>query len=131
MQNSSSSTPPSIKPQHRRAKRARATIRRRRLDLDCGCSVYVHINCRNHGFTHRGTHHCSSSNEWRFYLGGSKSPLFQDNPSGGPSIHNDQNLHHPNPVQLQPEEGVESTQGLPEFPNLDDISSSFWDDIFK
>ncbi|AHX57825.1 transactivator protein [Jacquemontia yellow mosaic virus] len=128
MQNSSSSTPPSIKPQHRVAKKR--AVRRRRIDLDCGCSIYVHLNCRNHGFTHRGTHHCSSSQEWRVYLGGTKSPLFQDIQRRGSAIHNDQDIHDRDQVQPQPEEGAASTQGLPELPSLDDIPDSFWDDIF-
>ncbi|AAR95976.1 TrAP [Tomato yellow margin leaf curl virus] len=128
MQNSSSSTPPSIKPTHRLAKRR---PRRKRIDLSCGCTIYVHLLCSNYGFTHRGNHHCSSGTEWRFYLGGAESPLFQDSTSGGPSVHNDQSVPHPNQVQPQPEEGIDSTQGLSELPSLDDISSSFWDDIFK
>nr|AEY68251.1 transcription activator protein [Tomato mild yellow leaf curl Aragua virus] len=129
MLNSSSSTPPSIKPQHRLAKKR--AIRRRRIDLNCGCSIFLHINCADHGFTHRGEHHCVSGREFRFYLGGSKSPLFQDVPSRGPIIHNEQGLSHSNPVQLQHQEGAESTQSIPELPSLDDISSSFWDDLFK
>ncbi|QIR81990.1 TrAP [Bean bushy stunt virus] len=129
MRNLSSSTPPSIKAQHRAAKR-RAT-RRRRIDLPCGCSIYVHINCSDHGFTHRGTHHCASSREWRIYLGDRKSPLFQDIPRRGPSIHQDEDFPRPDPVQPQPEESVGSPQGLSQFPSLDDIDDSFWDDIFK
>ncbi|QHB15490.1 AC2 [Papaya begomovirus 1] len=129
MRNSSPSTPPSIKAQHRRAKRR--AVRRRRLDLNCGCSIFLHINCVNHGFTHRGTHHCASSREWRFYLGGSKSPLFQDKPGGGATVFPDHNISCPDKVQPQPEEGTGSTQSLPEFPSLDDIASSFWDDVFK
>ncbi|AFD54478.1 transactivating protein [Centrosema yellow spot virus] len=137
MRNSSSSTPPSIKPQHRAAKR-RAT-RRRRIDLDCGCTVYIHINCRNsisslsinHGFTHRGTHHCASGREWRVYLGDNKSPLFQDNQGRRPHIHQHQSLPHPDTVQPQPAESVGSPQGIPQFPSLDDFTDSFWDDLFK
>ncbi|AFM38718.1 transactivator protein [Jacquemontia mosaic Yucatan virus] len=129
MQPSSSSTPPSIKPKHRIAK-SRA-IRRKRIDLDCGCSIYVHINCANHGFTHRGTHHCSSSREWRFYLGGTNSPLFQDLPRGGSTIQSDEDLPRSDPVQQQPEEASGSTQGLRELPGLDDIPDSFWDDLFS
>nr|AQT01523.1 TRAP [Tomato yellow spot virus] len=128
MLNSSSSTPPSIKPQHRAAKR-RGT-RRRRIDLGCGCSIYVHINCSDHGFTHRGTHHCASGREWRLYLGDIKSPVFQDIPSRGPNVHNDQSVPHPDTVQPQPQESVGSPQGIPELPSLDDISDSFWNDLF-
>nr|AIN35774.1 TRAP [Bean golden mosaic virus]AIN35779.1 TRAP [Bean golden mosaic virus]AIN35784.1 TRAP [Bean golden mosaic virus]AIN35789.1 TRAP [Bean golden mosaic virus]AIN35799.1 TRAP [Bean golden mosaic virus] len=129
MRNSSSSTPPSIKVQHRAAKKR--AIRRRRVDLECGCTIYVHINCSGHGFTHRGTHHCTSSGEWRVYLGDIKSPLFQDVQRRGSTIHNNQSIPPPNTVQPQPQEQTGSTQGFPEFPSLDDISSSFWDDIFK
>ncbi|ABC33732.1 TrAP transactivator protein [Euphorbia mosaic virus - A [Mexico:Yucatan:2004]] len=129
MLNSSSSTPPSIKPQHRIAKKR--AIRRRRIDLNCGCSIFLHINCADNGFTHRGEHHCVSGREFRFYLGGSKSPLFQDNQSRGSSSYVGQSIPRPNPVQLQPQEGVESTPSLPELPSLDDISSSFWDELFK
>ncbi|UFT26571.1 transactivator protein [Desmodium yellow spot virus] len=129
MLNSSSSTPPSIKAQHRLAKRR--PVRRRRIDLNCGCSIFLHINCRDNGFTHRGEHHCGSGREFRFYLGGSKSPLFQDNQRRETTVHKEHSLPHPSPVQLQPQEDVGSTQGLPELPSLDDIDSSFWDDLFK
>ncbi|ABC74552.1 transactivation protein [Rhynchosia golden mosaic virus] len=122
------SSPLSIKAQHRYAKRQ---TRRKRIDLQCGCSIYVHINCANHGFTHRGTHHCASSNEWRFYLGGSKSPIFQDNQSGGPITHAQQGLPHSNQSQPQPTESVGSPQSLLQFPSLDDIDDSFWADLFK
>ncbi|AGI42767.1 TrAP [Vigna yellow mosaic virus] len=129
MLNSSSSTPPSIKAQHRIAKKK--AVRRRRIDLNCGCSIFIHINCADNGFTHRGIHHCNSSREFRFYLGSSKSPLFQDIQDRGSNIHKDENLPHPNPVQLQHKESTESTQSFPEFPNLDDVSSSFRNDLFE
>nr|QNG62339.1 Trap [Tomato chlorotic mottle virus] len=129
MHNSSSSTPPSIKVQHRAAKRR--AIRRRRIDLQCGCSIFVHIDCAGHGFTHRGTHHCTSGREWRVYLGNIKSPLFQDVQRRGHIIHEDQSLPRTNTVQPQPEESTGSPQGLSQLPNLDDIPESFWDDIFK
>nr|AGH29646.1 transactivating protein [Tomato chlorotic mottle virus] len=129
MHNSSSSTPPSIKVQHRAAKKR--AIRRRRIDLQCGCSIFVHIDGAGHGFTHRGTHHCTSGREWRVYLGNIKSPLFQDVQRRGHTIHEDQSLPRPNTVQPQPEESTGSPQGLSQLPNLDDIPESFWDDIFK
>ncbi|ADC32512.1 TrAP [Merremia mosaic Puerto Rico virus] len=122
------STPPSIKPRHRFAKRQ---TRRKRIDLQCGCSYYLHINCSNHGFTHRGTHHCSSSNEWRFYLGGSKSPLFQNNQGGPSNVHPQQSVPHTNSRQPQPQESVGSPQSLLQFPSLDDFDDSFWADLFK
>ncbi|UMM45349.1 transcriptional activator protein [Galium leaf distortion virus] len=128
MQNSSSSTPPCIKPRHRAAK---TRIRRRRIDLNCGCSFYQHIDCANHGFSHRGTHHCGSGREWRFYLGGAKSPLFQDNQCTTAGVHNNHNIPRPNTVQPQPEEQVGSTQSVPELPDMDTFSDGFWDDVFK
>ncbi|AJE29616.1 transcriptional activator protein [Oxalis yellow vein virus] len=127
MLNSSSSTPPSIKPRHKIAKRA---PRRRRVDLDCGCSIYVHINCSNNGFTHRGTHHCASGREWRLYPGDNKSPVFQDVPSRRPAVQQDQSVPHPDKVQPQPQESIGSPQGIPQLPSLDDISDSFWEDLF-
>ncbi|QMV80665.1 trans-acting protein [Tomato golden net virus] len=131
MQNSSSSTPPSIKPQHRIAKKNSRAIRRRRIDLQCGCSIYMHIDCRGHGFTHRGTHHATSSGEWRLYLGGAQSPLFQDNKRGGFTPRKHKSVPHPNTVQPQPEESIASPQELPQLPDMDDFTDSFWDDIFN
>nr|WLD53463.1 trans-acting protein [Tomato yellow leaf deformation dwarf virus] len=124
------STPPSIKPQHRIAKKKRA-IRRRRIDLECGCSIYLHIDCRGHGFTHRGTHHATSSGEWRVYLGGAKSPVFQDNQRGDFAPRQHDSVPCPDTIQPQPEESVGSPQGILQLPSLDDFSDSFWDDLFK
>nr|AKM16740.1 transcriptional activator protein [Sri Lankan cassava mosaic virus] len=119
----SRSTQVPIKVQHRAAKRK--AIRRRRVDLNCGCSYYVHINCHNHGFTHRGTHHCSSGDEWRLYLGGSKSPLFQDHPARQPPVQQAvQHNNRPVTVQPQPEESVGTTSMLDGFQNLDDLTAS-------
>nr|ALK03448.1 transactivator protein [Whitefly-associated begomovirus 3] len=129
MLSSSPSNPPSIKKANRRAKQ-RAT-RRRRIDLQCGCTIYFHIGCSGHGFTHRGTHHCTSGREWRVYLGDNKSPLFQDIRSRGSAIHQDQGVSSANTVQPQPEESVASPQSLPEFPGLDDIDDSFWVNLFS
>nr|CRI68246.1 Transcriptional activator protein [Pepper golden mosaic virus] len=129
MLNSSSSTLPPIKAQHRIAKKR--PIRRRRIDLNCGCSIFIHINCANNGFTHRGEHHCTSGREFRFYLGGSKSPIFQDTSRGGPVVHQNQDIPHRSPVQPQPTSSISSPQGIPPFPSLDDFDESFWDDIFK
>nr|WBU87165.1 transcriptional activator protein [Papaya leaf curl Bagalkote virus] len=118
------STQVPIKVQHRLAKKG---IRRRRVDLDCGCSYYLSINCRNHGFSHRGTHHCSSSTEWRVYLGDSKSPLFQDIGAPQPSIqHERRHNDNQNTVQSQPEESVGDTQMFSGLPNLDDFTASDW-----
>nr|QJU70106.1 trans-activating protein [Cleome leaf crumple virus] len=129
MRGSSSSNLPSIKVQHRVAKRR--AIRRRRIDLNCGCTIYIHLNCANNGFTHRGTHHCTSGREWRVYLGNNKSPLFQDVQRGGDPVQNDAGLPRPDPVQPQPEESVGSPQGVPQLPSLDSIGDSFWSDLFK
>nr|ABA26611.1 TrAP [Cabbage leaf curl Jamaica virus]ABA26618.1 TrAP [Cabbage leaf curl Jamaica virus] len=129
MQNSSPLKPPSIKAQHKIAKRR--AVRRRRIDLNCGCTIFLHINCADNGFTHRGEHHCSSGREFRFYLGGSKSPLFQDTTRRGPVVHQNQDLPHRSPVQPQPTESIGSPQSLLQFPSLDDFDESFWADIFK
>nr|AVD30025.1 AC2 [Cotton leaf curl Kokhran virus] len=118
------STQVPIKVQHRLAKKG---TRRRRVDLPCGCSYFIALACHNHGFTHRGTHHCSSSREWRVYLGDNKSPVFQGNrapQSGIPSepSHN----HRADTVQSQPEESVGDTQMFSNLPNLDDLTASDW-----
>nr|WCJ14474.1 TrAP [Fenugreek yellow vein virus] len=111
-----------IKVQHRRAKKK---FRRRRVDLECGCSYA--ISCHNHGFTHRGVHHCSSSREWRLYLDGSKSPLFQDDRSPQQAFpveprHN----NGKNTVQLQPAESTGDSPMFPNLPNLDELTPSDW-----
>nr|ALB26034.1 transcription activator [Okra enation leaf curl virus]ALB26043.1 transcription activator [Bhendi yellow vein mosaic virus] len=120
----SSCTRVTIKVQHREAKRAN---RRRRIDLESGGSYYLLINCHNHGFSPTGTHHCSSSEEWRLYLGGSKSPLFQDPQPRRPSIH-DEHGHNKNedPIQLQPSESSGSAQVFSDLPGLDDLTPSDW-----
>nr|AJW80805.1 AC2 [Tomato leaf curl Karnataka virus] len=118
------STQVPIKVQHRLAKKR---TRRRRVDLPCGCSYFIALACHNHGFTHRGTHHCNSSREWRVYLGDSKPPIFQDNRAPQPAIPDESRHHHrPNTVQSQPEESVGDTQMFPSLPNLDDLTASDW-----
>nr|CRI05743.1 transcriptional activator protein [Papaya leaf curl virus] len=118
------STQVPIKVKHRLAKKG---TRRRRVDLPCGCSYFIALACHDHGFTHRGTHHCSSSREWRVYLGDSKSPVFQDNRAPQPAVLHEQRHHHrPDTVQLQPEESVGDTQMFPSLPNLDDLTASDW-----
>nr|WNV28191.1 Transcription activator protein [Tomato leaf curl Karnataka virus] len=112
------------KVQHRIAKRG---TRRRRVDLPCGCSYFIAIACHDHGFTHRGTHHCGSSREWRVYLGDSKSPIFQNNRARQPAIpHEPRHHHRPNTVQPQPAESVGDTQMFPSLPNLDGLTASDW-----
>nr|AHZ45498.1 transcription activator protein [Tomato leaf curl Barka virus]AHZ45504.1 transcription activator protein [Tomato leaf curl Barka virus]AHZ45510.1 transcription activator protein [Tomato leaf curl Barka virus]CEJ95677.1 transactivation protein [Tomato leaf curl Barka virus]CEJ95683.1 transactivation protein [Tomato leaf curl Barka virus] len=118
------STQVPIKVQHKIAKKG---IRRRRVDLQCGCSYFISINCHNHGFTHRGTHHCSSSTEWRVYLGDSKSPLFQDNRTPQQAISNEPRHHfHSDKIQPQFQEGTGDSQMFSQLPNLDDITASDW-----
>ncbi|AGZ95244.1 C2 [Blechum yellow vein virus] len=127
MQNSSPSrghsTQVPIKVQHRIAKKK--TIRRRRVDLNCGCTYYLSINCHNDGFTHRGIHHCSSSREWRVYLDGTKSPVFQDNrPQEQTSLHEPRHHHNTHQVQPQPEESIGDTPVFSGLPDLDSFTSS-------
>nr|AFX95951.1 Transcriptional activator protein [Tomato leaf curl Karnataka virus] len=118
------STPVPIKMEHRLAKKGN---RRRRVDLPCGCSYFIALACHDHGFTHRGTHHCSSSRDWRVYLGDSKSPIFQDNRASQPAIPDEPRHHHrPSTVQSQPEESVGDTQMFPSNPNMDDLTASDW-----
>nr|ALO02844.1 AC2 [Soybean chlorotic blotch virus] len=115
----SHSTQVPIKVRHRQAKKRQ--IRRRRVDLRCGCSYFVSINCANHGFTHRGTHHCSSSREWRLYLGGPKSSALQSDRASheysGVAIQHNQAS---SAVQPQPPESIRTPQVLD---NLDDINA--------
>ncbi|CAF29512.1 AC2 protein [Horsegram yellow mosaic virus] len=124
------SSPPSIKAQHRVAKKR--AIRRSRIDLTCGCSYYIHINCRNYGFSHRGQHHCSSTQEWRLYLGGAKSPLFQDpsTSSNGSRVPNDRDPNPPN-VQPRTEESIADAQMLPRPEAVPLYDDDFWDDIIN
>nr|ABI21818.1 transcriptional activator protein [Mungbean yellow mosaic virus] len=123
-------SPPSIKAQHKVAKKR--AIRRSRIDLSCGCSYYIHINCRNYGFSHRGQHHCSSTQEWRLYLGDAKSPLFQDHaaPSNESRV---PELRDPNTDNVQPrvEESTADAQMLPGSEDLPLFDGDFWDDIIN
>ncbi|QBP05517.1 transcriptional activator protein [Papaya severe leaf curl virus] len=113
-----------IKVQHRLAKKG---IRRRSVDLHCGCSYFISLRCHNHGFTHRGTHHCSSGREWGVYLGNNKSPIFQDNRARQPAIPNEGRHHNrTDTIQSQPQERAEDTQLFPSLPNLDDLTTSDW-----
>ncbi|ABC87990.1 transcriptional activation protein [Tomato yellow leaf curl Mali virus-[Ethiopia]] len=114
-----------IKVQHKIAKKK--PIRRRRVDLDCGCTYYLDINCIDHGFTHRGTHHCSSSREWRFYLGDKQSPLFQNNQPRRAAIQHEQRHHfNADKIQSQHQEGTGDSQMFSQLPNLDDLTASDW-----
>ncbi|KAL6978442.1 hypothetical protein U1Q18_020110 [Sarracenia purpurea var. burkii] len=131
MPNSSSShnhysPPKNQKALHQRAKKR--SIRRRRIDLFCGCTIYVHINCANDGFTHRGATHAIANAHWRVILGIEEPTLHQGNREDDrlqlePSIPDDNN------VQPQPPQRAQSAQGSIPFPNLDNIEDwlSFWD----
>nr|QIH45340.1 transactivator protein [Emilia yellow vein virus] len=112
-----------IKVLHKAAKAK--SIRRKRIDLPCGCSIYKSVNCYNHGFTHRGTHHCSSSDEWRIYLGGAKSPIFQDPKTPQQTIQHEQGRNRDkDPIQLQPEESVGNSQVFLDIPDMDSLTTS-------
>nr|AEP25615.1 transcription activator protein [Tobacco curly shoot virus] len=118
------STQVPIKVKHRLAKKGN---RRRRVDLPCGCSYFIALACHDHGFTHRGTHHCSSSGEWRVYMGDSKSLLCQDNRAPEPSICNEgRHNHESNTVQIQHEESSGSAQVSCSIRNVDDFTASDW-----
>nr|AYW01266.1 Transcriptional Activator Protein [Cucurbit leaf crumple virus] len=99
--------------------------------MEKSCVLENHDIKADYGFSHRGTHHAVSGREFRFYLGRTKSPLFQDIPRRGSTIHNNEDIPHPDQIQPQPQESTKSSQSIPELPNLDDITSSFWDDLFK
>nr|QRY03922.1 AC2 protein [Tomato leaf curl New Delhi virus] len=104
------------------------SIRRRRVDLPCGCSYYISINCHDHGFTHRGIHHCGSSREWRIYLGNSKSPVFQIFATRQQALPNTTRHHQDsNTIQSQPAESPGTSQVFSNFQNLDGLTPSDWD----
>ncbi|UED98938.1 trans-activating protein [Begomovirus pyrenacanthae] len=118
-------SPIPAKVQHRKAKKR--AIRRRRIDISCGCSIYVHLNCANHGFTHRGTHHCSSSSEWRVYLDDKQSPIFHNHKPRQETIQHKPRHHlDPDPIQPQPEEGTGDSQVFSQLPSLDEFTASDW-----
>nr|UYS88275.1 transcription activator protein [Pedilanthus leaf curl virus] len=112
------------KVQHRLAKKG---TRGRSVDFRGWGSYFKALACHDHGFTHRGTHHCSSSTEWRAYLGDSKSLLFQVTGPPHQAIPQEPRHHHcPDTVQSQPEESVGDTQMFHSIPNLDDLTASDW-----
>nr|BAD18952.1 transcriptional trans-activator protein [Honeysuckle yellow vein mosaic virus] len=117
------STPVPIKVRHRSEKKR--APRRRRIDLNCGCSIYVSLGCANHGFTHRGHHHCSSGSEWRVYLDSAKSPLFQNHEPRTTTVqHGSGHNNSTDPIQPQSQISTGSTQVLPDFQDLDSLTSS-------
>ncbi|KAL6952808.1 hypothetical protein U1Q18_010687 [Sarracenia purpurea var. burkii] len=95
-------------------------VRRRRIDLLCGCTIYVHINCANDGFTHRGHNHAIANAHWRVILGFEESSLHQGNRQGYNKPVELSVLHHNN-VQPQLEESTESPQGSIPLPDMDNI----------
>nr|UYO78066.1 AC2 [Tomato leaf curl New Delhi virus] len=104
------------------------SIRRKRVDLQCGCSYYISINCHDHGFTHRGVHHCGSSREWRVYLDRSKSPVFQNIETRQQAVPDQSRYNQsPNTVQPQPAESPGASQVFSNFPSLDGLTPSDWD----
>nr|UFP62846.1 AC2 [African cassava mosaic virus] len=119
------STQVAIKVYHRQSKKR--AFRRRRVDLVCGCSYYLHINCSNHGFTHRGLHHCASSNKWRVYLGNKQSPVFHNHQAPTKAILNEPGHHNsPGSDQSQPGEGAGDSQMFSQLQDLDDLTASDW-----
>nr|AIE76343.1 transactivator protein [Chilli leaf curl virus] len=118
------STQVPIKVQHRLAKKG---TRRRQGDPLCGSLFGREWRCFDNESTHRGTHHCSSSREFRVYLGDNKSPVFQDIRAPQPAIPEEPRHHHrADTVQSQPEESVGDTQMFSNLPNLDDLTASDW-----
>nr|AGZ91417.1 C2 protein [Tomato yellow leaf curl virus] len=114
-----------IKAKHSIAKKK--IIRRRRVDLDCGCSYYLHLNCINHGFTHRGTHHCSSRAEWGFFMGDRKSPGFQKGGSRREAISNESRRHfNADEIQSQHQARTGDSLMLSQHPSLDELTASDW-----
>nr|UFI08383.1 transcriptional activator protein [Mungbean yellow mosaic India virus] len=121
-------SPPSIKVQHRVAKKR--AIRRSRIDLTCGCSYYIHINCRNYGFSHRGEHHCSSTQEWRLSMGGAKSGVYQNHAAqcDTSGTRNDGN-QSPHNIQPQVEVCTVDAQAIGGNEAIPLLFEDIWDDI--
>nr|AEF38358.1 AC2 [Tomato leaf curl New Delhi virus] len=104
------------------------SIPKRRVDLPCGCTYYISINCHDHGFTHRGVHHCGTSREWRIYLGNSKSPVSQTFEARQQALPNTARHHQDsNTIQPQPAESPGTSQVFSNFQNLDGLTPSDWD----
>nr|UFP62830.1 AC2 [African cassava mosaic virus] len=122
-QNHSTQVP--IKVHHRQSKKG--AFRRRKVDLVCGCPYYLYINCPNHGFTHRGTHHCASSKKGRLHLG-NKHPQIFFNHKAPTTTFLDEPGHHkcPGSIQSQPEEGAGDSQMFSQLQDLDDLTASDW-----
>ncbi|AHB52746.1 transcriptional activator protein [Spinach yellow vein Sikar virus] len=113
-----------IKVQHRLAKKG---TRRRRVDLPCGCSYFRPIICHAPMLSHRGTHHCSSTQPEESVGDTQMFPSLPNLDAPQQAIPNEQRHHHrPDTVQSQPEESVGDTQMFPSLPNLDDLTASDW-----
>ncbi|QGV11346.1 transcriptional activator protein [Parsley yellow leaf curl virus] len=99
--------------------------RRRRLDFQCGCSAYVTLNCANMGFTHGRETQCTSIQQWRTYLGRTKSPIFQSPRSSQQSIQSRSRCDTPSDaIQPSPQESAGTTQMLHQYQSLDDLTAS-------
>nr|WBQ68027.1 transcriptional activator protein [Squash leaf curl China virus] len=109
-------------------KKKKKSIRRRRIDLQCGCTYYMSINCHDHGFTHRGVHHCGSRNEWRVYLERPKSTLFQNIETRQQTLPG-RPRHNQSADNVQPQSAESSgdSQMFSNLPNLDGLTPSDWD----
>ncbi|UGC41927.1 transcriptional activator protein [Fraxinus symptomless virus] len=130
MQNSSSPTPPSIGAKHHRCKRKkRLVIKPRRLELPCGCIIHQTIECRNHGFQHRGATHMAATTSRRIHLGteqpvlDSSPTLWTDDESTVPP-----HVQRGTEVQLQPQNEIGNKESVVDYPHLDDIKTDVDDD---
>ncbi|AGK29967.1 transcriptional activator protein [Jatropha mosaic Lucknow virus] len=96
--------------------------------LEVRLFIFSVINCANHGFTHRGTHHCSSFEQWRLYLDGPKSSVLPAHQSHEPALLSGPGHHTPpNTIQPQSQASTTDTQVLPELQSLDSFTDSDWD----
>nr|AGR84118.1 TrAP [East African cassava mosaic Malawi virus] len=110
-----------IKVQHRTVKNR--ALRRRRVDLECGCSFYLHIDCINHGFSHREL--ITAPQAKNGVLLGNTNPLYFaiTNHDKRPNMHHD---NTPDTVQPQHQEGIGDSQVFSQLQGLDDLTASDW-----
>nr|BAS69603.1 transcriptional enhancer protein [Jatropha leaf curl virus] len=96
--------------------------------LEVRLFIFSVDNCANHGFTHRGTHHCSSFEQWRLYLDRPKSSVLPT-PQSHEQALPPRTGHHtpPNTIQLQSQASTTDTQVLPELQSWDSFRDSDWD----
>ncbi|ACG69443.1 AC2 [Jatropha leaf curl virus] len=96
--------------------------------LEVRMFIFSLANCANHGFTHRGTHHCSSFQQWRLYLDGPKSSVLPRHQSHEQTLQPGPGHHTPpNTIQSQSQASTTDTQVLPELQSLDSFTDSDWD----